>query len=433
VDTERRQCLEEGKDLAPVEAEIEVLLSGPMEPDVFRARAAALLDRTIDLPVVGKLVGREPSDLAGIRDQRADAPSLPDPPRSDQVLLDRLHGAWLGRCAGCLLGKPIEGWRTPRFEGFLKDSGQWPLRRYIRSDVDEAVIAKHEVDAGRPFVNHVSHMVEDDDTNYTVTGLGIVQQFGLNFTPAQVGEFWLTRLPLLRTCTAERVAYRNLAAGLEPPATATFRNPYREWIGAQIRADFWGYVCPGDPARAAELAWRDACVSHVKNGIYGEMWVAAMLAAAVCTDDVRAVIEAGLAQIPARCRLHAGIDEVIAWHGQGASLDQAREHIHTRWDENHVHDWCHTISNAQVVAAGLLWGEGDFGPSVCGAVRLLLDTDCNGATVGSIVGMMRGVSALPDAWTAPLADMLETGVVGYPRQPISALARQTLSLARPNA
>ena len=433
VETERRQCVEEGRTLASVEAEFEWLLSGQTEDEAFRRRAGALLDRTAELPVTGDLAGREPSDLAGIRRLTAKAPSLPDAPRTDEALLDRLHGAWLGRCAGCLLGKPIEGWRTPQFEGFLKDSDQWPLTFYIRSDVGPAIVAKHKVDASRPFINNVTHMVEDDDTNYTVAALAIYQTHGQDFTPEQVGAFWARNIPLLRTCTAERVAYRNLANGRVPPATATFRNPYREWIGAQIRADFWGYVATGDPVLAAELAWRDASISHVKNGIYGAMWVSAMLAAAACTDDLPTIVEAGLAQIPCACRLHEAVTDVLDWHRHGVSLDQARERIHTRWDENHAHDWCHTISNAQVVAAGLLWGEGDFGRSVCGAVSLLLDTDCNGATVGSIVGMMRGASGLPDAWTQPLGDTLETGVVGHARSRIWDLAGETLRLARSRA
>ena len=56
-------------------------------------------------------------------------------------------------------------------------------------------------------------------------------------------------------------------------------NPYREWIGAQIRADICGYV-PRPPGAAAKLAFRDASLSHTANGIYGAMWSAALVAAA---------------------------------------------------------------------------------------------------------------------------------------------------------
>jgi ADP-ribosylglycohydrolase len=236
-------------------------------------------------------------------------------------------------------------------------------------------------------------------------------------------------MPILHTFTAERVAYRNLCLLIPPPASASHRNVHREWIGAQIRADFWGYSNPGNPELAAEYAWRDASVSHVKNGIYGEMWAAAMMATAFTTDDVDAIIDAGLAQVPAKCRLAAEVGETIKWRREGISYDDALKRIHSIWDENRMHDWCHTISNARIVTLALLWGGGDFGDSIAKAVQSGFDTDCNGATVGSIMGIIHGASKIPRKWTKIFNDTLETGVSDFHRVSVSEMAKETMHLA----
>ena len=149
--------------------------------------------------------------------------------------------------------------------------------------------------------------------------------------------------------------------GLLPPETAIRNNPFREWIGAQIRGDFFGYVNPGDPSAAAEMAWRDASISHVKNGIYGEMFCSAMTAAAAVTDDIRTIVEAGLDEIPANCRLRRGVEQVLAWYGEGLDREAIIDKIHGVYDETSNHDWCHTISNEMIVDMALLEGGGDFG------------------------------------------------------------------------
>ena len=153
------------------------------------------------------------------------------------------------------------------------------------------------------------------------------------------------------------LAFCNFVKGYKPPQSAVYQNPYREWIGAQIRGDFFGYIMPGEPVRAAELAWRDALISHVRNGIYGEMFVSAMIAAVVC-DDITTVIEAGLDVIPAKSILRCDVESVLSWRKEGMDAEQIIDKIHQISDENSSHDWCHTNSNAMVVTMALLCGDG---------------------------------------------------------------------------
>lgn len=430
LQTEYRQATEEGRDLSSLEAEFAALAELDLTEEAPQQRAEALLDAVQECPLVAGYPYEEPSDLAGIQAACVAAPALPGHTLSDAELQRKVLGAWLGRASGCLLGKPVEGRRSWQIEKYLKTQGRWPLADYFSLAASEEMARECGLYPPRRelFAEGITCMVEDDDTNYTVTGLAIIKQFGPGFTPESVARFWLDNIPLLHVCTAERVAYRNLTNSIPPPLSGSFRNVYREWIGAQIRADFFGYVSPGQPRQAAEFAWRDACISHVKNGIYGEMWVAAMLAAAYVCDDRETVIRAGLAQVPARCRLAAGVERMLDAYRAGQSVEQALADLRGRWDEDRAHDWCHTISNAEIVTLALLWGEGDYTRSLGLSVMPGFDTDCNGATVGSVLGLLLGAEALPRQWVEPLQDTLLTGVAGYHRVSLTALAQETVEL-----
>ena len=270
----------------------------------------------------------------------------------------------------------------------------------------------------------------DDDTNYTVFAMKLVQTYGREFTPNDVLEAWLNWIPMFATCTAERVAYRNAAMGLLAPETATYLNPYREWIGAQIRGDFFGYINVGDPDLAAEMAFRDASISHIKNGIYGEMLMAALIAAAAASDDILTIIEAGLDEIPARSRLRKDIQVVLTWYKEKLTYDEVIQQIHKLYDEADSHGWCHTNSNAMIVVTALLYGEKDLGKSLCMAVQPGFDTDCNGATTGSILGMLLGEAQLPEHWSAPYNRKLATSIIGHTVVSVDELVNHTLELVK---
>ncbi len=192
--------------------------------------------------------------------------------RTGPDLADRIHGGWLGRIAGNMLGKPVEQgevWTRERIDRYLRQAAALPLTDYLPEPADPAEAAVLRPEWRCCVRGRIHGSCRDDDIDYAILGLHLLETHGFGFSTEQVGDLWLLSLPYLQTFTAERAAYRNLANGLKPPLTATYDNPYQEWIGALIRADVYGWTCPGDPVRAAGLARRDAVLSHTGNGVYG--------------------------------------------------------------------------------------------------------------------------------------------------------------------
>jgi ADP-ribosylglycohydrolase len=424
---EWKQARDEGRDVDFLRTKCEEVVSRSKTDNV--EELAKLLKIQLDsAPMVQDYPFFEPSDYPAIQAELHDRRHLFSVPKDDDRLRDKLAGAWSGRISGCLLGKPIEGWKSRDLQRLLMEIGNFPMKRYIEwKDFTPSWKAKCTMkSAWADCINGIAPI--DDDTNYTVLALELIKKYGKNFTSDDVLEGWLSRLPYLATCTAERVAYRNASNGLKSPETATVFNPYREWIGAQIRGDFFGYINMGNPRLAAEMAYRDACISHVKNGIYGEMLMAAMIAAAAVTCDLIKIVEAGIDEIPIRSRLHRDIDAVLGWYRIGRSYDEVIVEIHKQYDESDSHGWCHTNSNAMLVATALLYGEKDFGKSLCMAVQPGFDTDCNGATVGSILGIMIGQKAIPKIWLEPYNGKLATSIIGYNFVTIDELVAATIEL-----
>ena len=362
----------------------------------------------------------EPSHLAGIRSLRK-GESKRWSIAMDDALLDRVHGAWLGRIAGCMLGKPVEGWSRDQIRTFLELVGEYPLSNYVPPAPSENTDPK-------PYPYSVrgawDHAIEDDDTNYTVMGMKIMEENGPGFTTENVGRGWLGNLPYHHVCTAEKQAYMNLVNELPIDEVPMYLNPYREWIGAQIRADFWGYCAPGWPEKAAEFAYRDAALSHVKNGIYGEMMCAAMISAALATDDLNEIIQAGLNEIPSTSRAAETVADCLRWREECSTWEEAFEKmLQTYYGK---YSWVHTNNNLAIVLIALLYGWPDYEKTVCISGMQGMDTDCNGATAGSIIGAALGAKRLPEKWIRPLDGRLDTGVQGFMQPKIEDLAKRTM-------
>ncbi|MDH6627024.1 ADP-ribosylglycohydrolase [Streptomyces sp. LBL] len=411
----------------------------------LRQLAEDLLAELADLP--GRLTEQEPTGLAGIKAVCPDWPTAPGAAtRARPVLAPdptqaptpaRLEAAWLGRAVGCLLGKPVEKLPLSAIRRLAAATGNWPLTTYFTArGVPTELLTAHPWNrrsATTSLAENIDGMPEDDDLNYPLLNLLLIQRHGKNFATTDVAALWLDELPAGRTFTAERVAYRNLLTGLEPPDTARHRNPFREWIGALIRADVHGWTNPGDPAAAAEQAHRDATLTHTANGVYAAMFTAATIAgAATGTTDIHTALGTGLTVIPPSSRLARAIHHAIRLAREHRDFADVVDALHAT--HAHTHHWVHALPNTALIAAALTHADGDFDGSICRAVSGGWDTDSNGATTGSIAALLAGSpSALPERWTAPLKNRLSTTIGDFDGTGFDALARLTHELAHPEA
>jgi ADP-ribosylglycohydrolase len=426
ITNELRQLEEEGKDVG--EAKKRWQATAAADPARRREEARELLHLLDATSSHTAEDAGEPSEL-GLIFAKASPAARIAMARAD-AMGDRILGGWLGRAAGCLLGKPVEKIPREGIRDLLQSNGTWPLRQYITGKgVPDELRRRYpwnRHNGKESLRENIRCMAEDDDLNYPMLNLHLLESRGTGFTTMDVAQAWLEMLPVLSTFTAERVAYLNVAAGLDPPATAIHRNPYREWIGAQIRGDIFGWVSPGDPRAAAALAHRDARLSHVRNGIYGEMFVAAALAAACVVDAPLKAIEAGLSCLPATSRMGEAIRFALKLPGKTGDWEEAVDLLYHRYGSYH---WVHSINNAALVTAAVIYGEGDFERSICNAVMGGWDTDSNGATVGSILGTVLGASRLPRSWIDPLQNRIRSSLKGFDNAAIDDLARRTHALA----
>lgn len=424
---EYKQCIEEGLDIEKYKDLFESVAKMKSGPE-----KAKMCDTIFEIVMGAKMRSdykyNEPNEYKKIKKLREDYNfdgEMPD----KETFRKKLLGAWTGKACGCLLGKPVEFMKSQELIALLKETGNYPMHRYIMSsDITDEVCSHYKhILKGKTYGDNVECMPFDDDTSYVVLNQKIVEDFGRWFDSEDVGSAWLNYQPVLAYFTAERVAYVNLINCIEPPATAIYKNVCREWVGAQIRGDYFGYINPGEPEDAAKMAYNDASVSHIKNGIYGELFEAAMVSIAAVTDSIDDIILGGIAQIPATSRLYEAVMEIYNGYKNGRTIDEVFELIHSRFDEHTEHGWTHVLPNAMIVTAALLYGEGDFGKSICTAVSMAFDTDSNAASVGSILGMRGGIDCISDEWKKPINGKIQTMIAGVGTVDIEKAVDMTLS------
>lgn len=429
INHELQQREEEGDSIAELRREWEEIGKLTLNEEALKEKAESFYSKLEETPSVVLNNNNEPSDWKRI-EQMCNITQGSLPSFNTNFIEDRILGGWLGRSAGCLLGKPIEKLDRNGFIELLSSNGTWPISDYISGKgIPDHLLKKYPWNkhSGKESLKeNIECMTEDDDMNYPMLNLAAFEDHGESFTTENLIQTWMKLAPVLSTFTAERVAYVNALNGLTPPETAQVRNPYREWIGAQIRADVWGWISPAQPARAAQCAWRDARLSHVRNGMYSEMFFAAAIAASFRYDTAKSVIEEALQYVPGQSRFAEAIRSVLSIPIHKQSWDTTVETLYLQFGKYH---WVHSINNAALVVAALLSANGNYETAICNVVMGGWDTDSNGATTGSIMGTMLGAKNLPSKWIVPLKNKIRSSLKGFDNSLLSDLALRTVKVS----
>ena len=308
---------------------------------------------------------------------------------------DKVMGCWTGKNIGGVLGAPFEGIRQ----------------------MNDISFYTQDLSMGPP---------PNDDLDLQIIWLAAVERYGRNVNASILGEYWLSY------CIPNWVEYgtgkANLRAGLQPPLSGVVGNIYKDSCGCFIRSEIWACLAPGNPELAARYASEDAIVDHEGEGVYGEIFFAALESAAFVETDKRKLIDIALSYIPEECRTAEAIRTAMECYDTGVEFAEARRRIHNTAPGTFGIQGC-TIAqiptegnegmelgapgfdapeNVAFTIAGWMYGEEDFGKSLCMAVSCGEDTDCTCATLGAVLGILSGASGLPEKWTAPLDDKIST-------------------------
>ncbi|MFC2082939.1 ADP-ribosylglycohydrolase family protein [Candidatus Bipolaricaulota bacterium] len=356
----------------------------------------ALVNRQLALGIV-PIRESEPTAWSAYASRLQTLPSPQKGVLEHSAYVDRVKGAWLGKCIGTALGDPVEGWTR---QAILDTHGS--LEQYL-----------------------VPPKTENDDTAYPVLVLHTLEEHGIEYTSEQLALEWIEHLPY--AFTAEQVALDNIKAGRMPPESRWQGNPCGAWVGGQMRGEVHGLMAPLSPAVAANYAFRDAVLSHYREGLEGEIYAAVLISLAFADLPIEQLLQEALQFVPAESRISDVVEQTIRWCHRLGEWPAVVEQIELELSRYH---WIHTLPNLACVVCGLILGEGDFERSLLTTVASGFDTDCSTGQVAALLGAILGASQLPDKWTIPLGDVLDTYVIGFERIEIDTLTTWTTKWGR---
>lgn len=307
---------------------------------------------------------------------------------SKEVLKDKIAGGWAGKMIGVTYGAPTEF----RAQGkTYEDSIRW-----VPADVRGSLW--------------------QDDIYVQLTFLMAMDRYGIDAPAKKFQE--LFAIAGYQLWHANVQARKNYFDSIFPPQSGSPEyNLHADDIDFQIEADYIGFMCPGMPQTANKIADKIGHIMNYGDGVYGGMFVAALYAEAYFENDIPKIVEKALLSIPAESDYAKIVRDVILLH-EHYPLDwrAAWAELYAKWGHVQICEAGTAFNidaklNGAFIVMGLLYGEGDPVKTLEVSTRCGQDSDCNPSNAMAVLGVIKGLSGLPQEYQEAVKAMGDTNFV----------------------
>ena len=307
-----------------------------------------------------------------------------------KVYVDKMKAGWIGQMAGVGLGGPTE----------------WKKRGEI--------IPENQMPKWKP---GLINQFNQDDIYVEMTFLRTLEVHGLDVSIRQAGiDFANSGYPLW---CANATGRGNLRRGIAPPDSSHPKfNKNADDIDYQIESDYSGLIAPGMPQLPIELGEKFGRLMNYGDGMYAGQFVGGMYTEAFFTNDMVAIVRAGLACIPAKSQYAEMVRDMLQWYKKNPDdWQKTWQWIEEKYHKNpkYAHGlWKLTKAggkgaqnidaklNGAYIIVGLFYGKGDPDQTIIISTRCGQDSDCNPSNAGGVLFTTIGFEKIPDRFKSAL-------------------------------
>ena len=289
-----------------------------------------------------------------------------------EILRDKIAGGWAGKMIGVTYGAPTEFRAQNKI---FSDSIKW-----------------------KP--SDIRGSMWQDDIYVQLTFLMSMDKYGTDAPAKKFQEmFAKAGYPLWH---ANMQARKNYYDSIFVPASGSPEyNLHADDIDFQIEADYIGFMCPGMPRTASDIAQKIGHIMNYGDGVYGGIFVGALYSEAFFESDIIKIIENALRSIPAESDYSKIVTDVIKLHRQyPTDWKMAWKELQEKWGDVDICGAGSTFNidaklNGAFIVMGLLYGDGDPLKTLEITTRCGQDSDCNPSNAMAVLGVIKGFSGLP--------------------------------------